>query len=116
VPICGLWYFCQEYVFVECGHSYHPSYLEIQVSVHRKCRCGDYEHEFEEAWCVAQSIKPCVVETIYSALEKSTAKKQQRILVVVYCKYLDFLLLIVHVIISVYFCPLYLNTRIQNKE
>jgi hypothetical protein len=52
-----------------------------------------------------------VVETICTALEKPTTKKQQRIPVVVFCKYLDLSLSIVHVIISVYFCPLYLYTR-----
>jgi hypothetical protein len=51
-----------------------------------------------------------LMETICFALEKSTAKKHQRIHAAVCCKYLDLSLLIVHVKISVYFCPL------ENKE
>jgi hypothetical protein len=58
-PLCGLWYTCNNFLAVECGHTFHPWCMAMYVLSLSKFAIVNCEFSFPKQWCATWGIQSC---------------------------------------------------------
>jgi hypothetical protein len=59
-PLCGMWYTCNNFLEIECRHTFHPWYVAMYVLSSLKCTVLSYEFSFSKQWCATWGIQNCL--------------------------------------------------------
>lgn len=94
-PLCGMWYICNNFLAVECGHTFHPCYVAMYALSSSKCVVVGCESSFSKQWCATWGIQCCpgidfssLTNTLYVGQDNTIPFKHSMFLL--FCKLFPF--------------------------